>query len=138
MKEFKKTINEYLKNIHSKYAGDDTTESSLYSDLEILLRVYFPRNKGYEIISIPKKTDIGVPDIKLKLNGNLVGYIECKKPGENLKTIMKTEQLLRYSNSFPNLILTDFLDFWKVRDLKVENNVFMLFNYIDHIIYSKY
>jgi len=40
-----------------------------------------------------------------------VGYIEAKRPGENLNVIESSEQLKRYRKIFPNLILTDFYEF---------------------------
>ena len=42
---------------------------------------------------------------------HITGYIEAKKPGENLDVIETSEQLKRYRNTFPNLILTDFYEF---------------------------
>jgi len=120
LQNYTDAIRQYIDNIHSKYLGEDTTESTFYSDLENLMRFFFPRSEGYEVIVIPKRTEIGVPDLKIRHQNFLVGYIECKKPYENLDNIMSTEQLQRYSNSFSNLILTDFLDFWKIKDLEAE------------------
>jgi hypothetical protein len=38
-------------------------------------------------------------------------YIEAKNPYKNLDDIEDTEQLTRYRETFPNLILTNFFDF---------------------------
>lgn len=62
---------------------------------------------------LPKSTDAGNPDFRL-WNGTdrIVGYIEAKRPTEErLDLIEDSEQLKRYKATFPNLILTNFLEF---------------------------
>lgn len=61
---------------------------------------------------MPKKTEAGNPDFRVwDGKQKIVGYIEAKKPGENLDDIEDSEQLKRYRSTFPNLILTDFYEF---------------------------
>ena len=63
--------------------------------------------------TLPKPTDAGNPDFRL-WNGTdrIVGYVEAKKPTEErLDLIEESEQLMRYRSTFPNLILTNFLEF---------------------------
>jgi hypothetical protein len=58
-------------------------------------------------------TDAGNPDFRL-WNGTdrIIGYVEAKKPTEDrLDVIEESEQLTRYRSTFPNLILTNFLEF---------------------------
>ena len=65
-----------------------------------------------QITILPKKTEAGNPDFRVwDGKQHIVGYIEAKKPGENLDVIETTNQLKRYRNTFPNLILTDFYEF---------------------------
>ena len=40
-----------------------------------------------------------------------MGWIETKSPGTNLDIEETSEQLQRYRKAFPNLILTDYLEF---------------------------
>jgi hypothetical protein len=65
------------------------------------------------VTTLPKPTDAGNPDFRL-WNGTdrIVGYVEAKKPTEErLDLIEDSEQLRRYRSTFPNLILTNFLEF---------------------------
>ncbi|MBW2037903.1 MAG: N-6 DNA methylase, partial [Deltaproteobacteria bacterium] len=60
----------------------------------------------------------GNPDIRiLDTQGRLIGYIEVKPPDkDDLQTIGSSEQLKRYRTTFPNLILTNLLEFRLYRD----------------------
>ena len=65
------------------------------------------------VTTLPKSTDAGNPDFRL-WNGTdrIIGYVEAKKPTEDrLDVIEESEQLKRYRSTFPNLILTNFLEF---------------------------
>ncbi len=65
------------------------------------------------VTTLPKPTEGGNPDFRL-WNGKdrIVGYVEAKKPTEErLDLIEHSEQLKRYRSTFPNLILTNFLEF---------------------------
>ncbi|MDP2982546.1 MAG: DNA methyltransferase, partial [Candidatus Latescibacter sp.] len=77
------------------------------------------------ITTLPKPTDVGNPDFRL-WNGadRIIGYIEAKKPSEErLDLIEESEQLHRYRSTFPNLILTNFLEFRLYRDGKCVQTV---------------
>ena len=65
------------------------------------------------ITTLPKKTEAGNPDFRIwDGNQHIVGYIEAKAPTtEYLDQIETTDQLKRYLKIFPNLILTNFLEF---------------------------
>jgi len=107
-------IKKYLKNIFKTTERGDAREESYYNTLSDLLGEYAGstgRTKT-QITTLPKKTDAGNPDFRI-WDGleNIVGYIEAKKPGENLDLIEDGEQLKRYRKTFPNLILTDFYEF---------------------------
>jgi len=65
-----------------------------------------------QVTTLPKQTEAGNPDFRIwDGKQNIVGYIEAKKPGENLDVIENSPQLKRYRKTFPNLILTDFYEF---------------------------
>jgi hypothetical protein len=52
----------------------------------------------------------GTPDFKVRQNGQIVGYVETKPMGtgmEELKRLLKSEQITRYRTLSPNLVLTD-------------------------------
>ena len=65
------------------------------------------------VTTLPRPTDGGNPDFRLwDGKAHIIGYIEAKKPTEErLDHIEKSEQLERYRSTFPNLILTNFLEF---------------------------
>lgn len=104
----------YLKNIAKTTVQGDAREESYYGDFSIFLSA-FAESIGktkIQITTLPKKTEAGNPDFRVwDGKQHIVGYIEAKKPGENLDTIETSAQLKRYRHTFPNLILTDFYEF---------------------------
>lgn len=105
----------YLKEVFSVTRTGDAREESYYSCLAGLLRQFAHSigQKEVNIIILPKKSDAGYPDFKVwDRNQYVVGHIEAKEPFlENLDHIEDTDQLRRYRDAFPNLILTNFHDF---------------------------
>ncbi len=94
----------------------DAREESFYPALEEMLsgigRCDRQKARGH-VTTLPRPTEGGNPDFRL-WNGKdqIIGYIEAKKPTEErLNDVEETEQLKRYLNTFPNLILTNFLEF---------------------------
>ncbi|WP_024751400.1 type ISP restriction/modification enzyme [Helicobacter pylori] len=81
-------------------------------------------NKEFEIEHEPKKDkQAGQPDFRVSYQGLNIGYIENKKAGTDLRKIVeseKSDQILKYLELNPNLMLTDYLNFvWVGKD---ENN----------------
>lgn len=114
-------LENYLTKIFEK-ARANVREESFYPILENLLtEVGTTNKKRIQVDSFPKKTEAGNPDIRvLNGKGRLVGYIEAKAPTvEFLDAIEDSEQLKRYRETFPNLILTNFLEFRLYRDGKL-------------------
>lgn len=57
------------------------------------------------------------PDVQVVTGTDrVVGYVEAKLPGTDLKAVSGSRQLRRYKEAFPNLLLTDFRDFVLYRD----------------------
>jgi predicted helicase len=116
----KEILEKYLKTLKSKFQTGKTTEVSFYSVLEELFKelLQFSRIKG-NVICNPQKTEIGFPDFIVNgEHGSKIGYIEAKDLFADLNEISKTEQLKRYIESLPNLILTNYLEFCLYRDHK--------------------
>lgn len=101
----------YLKRIFETAQQGDAREESYYSSLEALFYDYVKSSnkKKSHITTAPKKTDAGNPDFRVwDGKQKIIGYIEAKNPTEeNLGHIERSEQLKRYRDTFPNLILTD-------------------------------
>lgn len=104
----------YFKEIHKIYTGGDFREESFYPSLKSLIEEcskLFQMQTEASVLVLPKKTEVGIPDFRIGKNGEIVGYVEAKSPDANLREIEDSEQLKRYRNSLPNLILTNFLQF---------------------------
>ncbi len=110
-----KMLKAYLKQIADVSIRGDAREESYYPVLKDLIDVYC-NSTGKQKIHVtpqPKKTEAGNPDFRVwDGKQHITGYIEAKDPSiENLDHIEDTEQLKRYLHTFPNLILTNFLEF---------------------------
>ncbi|GAA9621185.1 DNA methyltransferase [Helicobacter pylori] len=77
-------------------------------------------NKEFKIEHEPKKEQGSQPDFRVSFQGLNIGYIENKRVGVNLSQLLKSDQILKYLELNPNLMLTDYLNFvWVGKD---ENN----------------
>jgi len=105
----------YLKDIAGSARRGDAREESYYPALKDLLSKYLGSvsKKKIHITMLPKKTEGGNPDFRVwDGKQHITGYIEAKDPlTENLDRVEESEQLKRYLHTFPNLILTNFLEF---------------------------
>jgi type I restriction-modification system DNA methylase subunit len=105
----------YLKSLYDAAQAGDAREESYYSSLERLFNAYAvdKKLKNIHVTTLPKKTDAGNPDFRIwDGQHDIIGYIEAKEPTkDNLDVIETTEQLKRYRHTFPNLVLTNFLEF---------------------------
>jgi hypothetical protein len=111
---------QYFKDLHAVAQQGDAREESFYPALAAMLAAMADATgrKQVHVTTLPKPTDAGNPDFRL-WNGTdrIVGYVEAKKPTEErLDAIEESEQLKRYRSTFPNLILTNFLEFRLYRD----------------------
>ncbi len=101
-------VQEYLKQVKSRFNAGISTEHSYRSDLQTLL------NNIVDDITVtnePKRLACGAPDFIIQKGEIPVGYIEAKDIGVDLDQVEKSEQLERYLSSLDNLILTDYLEF---------------------------
>ena len=113
-------LKKYVKDLHDVAERGDAREESFYPSLASLLEETAKAvgKVDVRVTTLPKSTEAGNPDFRL-WNGKdrIVGYIEAKKPTEErLDQIEESEQLQRYRSTFPNLILTNFLEFRLYRD----------------------
>ncbi|MFE1744263.1 N-6 DNA methylase [Coleofasciculus sp. H7-2] len=100
----------YLKSIQKNLQKG--SERSHYPALKDLLDD--PKN-GIDAVIEEKGNKAGIPDFTVKRRDLLVGYVEAKDIGLDLDQIEKSEQLQRYLEAFPNLVLTNYLEFrWYV------------------------
>ncbi|UOS10053.1 type ISP restriction/modification enzyme [Helicobacter pylori] len=112
-------LKEYLESIKDLTTEDNelTHRLSLYN---LLSRLKDHFNKEFKIEHEPKKEQGSQPDFRVSFQGLNIGYIENKRVGENLSQFLKEDQIRKYLELNPNLMLTDYLNFmWVGKD---ENN----------------
>ncbi|GAA8064365.1 DNA methyltransferase [Helicobacter pylori] len=113
-------LKEYLEGIKDiTPESNELTHRAFLENLLISLKENF--NKEFKIEHEPKKDKQGgQPDFRISYQGLNIGYIENKRVGTNLSQLLKSDQILKYLELNPNLMLTDYLNFmWVGKD---ENN----------------
>lgn len=121
-------IHSYLTQITQTTARGDAREESYYPTLAAFFEQTGQRlgKPKTQITTLPKQTEAGNPDFRIwDGSENIVGYIEAKKPGENLDVVERSNQLKRYRSVFPNLILTDFYEFRLYRNGELLDKTFV-------------
>ncbi|GAA7777933.1 DNA methyltransferase [Helicobacter pylori] len=112
-------LKEYLESIKdlTTEKNELTHRPSLYN---LLNRLKDHFNKEFKIEHEPKKEQGSQPDFRVSFQGLNIGYIENKRVGENLSQLLKEDQIRKYLELNPNLMLTNYLNFmWVGKD---ENN----------------
>ncbi len=112
-------LKEYLESI--KNITPESNELTHRASLENLLKGLKKNfNKEFKIEHEPKRKQGSQPDFRISYQGLNIGYIENKRAGENLSQLLKSNQIRKYLELNPNLMLTDYLNFmWVGKD---ENN----------------
>ncbi|GAA7938592.1 DNA methyltransferase [Helicobacter pylori] len=115
-------LKEYLESIKdlTPEKNELTHRLSLHN---LLNRLKDHFNKEFKIEHEPKKEQGSQPDFRVSFQGLNIGYIENKRAGTNLRQLLesdKSDQIRKYLELNPNLMLTDYLNFvWVGKD---ENN----------------
>ncbi len=110
-------LKEYLESI--KDLTHEKNELTHRTFLQILLKNLKDHfNKEFKIEHEPKKDKQGgQPDFRVSYQGLNIGYIENKRAGTDLSQLLKKDQILKYLELNPNLMLTDYLNFvWVGKD----------------------
>jgi hypothetical protein len=105
---------DYLNGLAETAQKGDAREESFYPVLATFIKNFATAtgHKNLHVTIQPKPTEGGNPDFRVwDGQGEIVGYIEAKPPQENPDKIESTPQLKRYLSTFPNLILSNFLEF---------------------------
>jgi len=109
----------YINDLSKTRLSGKATEASYYPSLKSFLETYVNfKAIDVEVIVQPKQTEAGMPDFLLRSHNMIVGNIEAKDLSAKLDEILKTKQIRRYRNAYPNLILTDFFTFILYRNGK--------------------
>ncbi|MGL2678084.1 type ISP restriction/modification enzyme, partial [Helicobacter pylori] len=113
-------LKEYLEGIKDLTPEkNELTHRPFLHNLLDKLKNHF--NKEFKIEHEPNRDKQGgQPDFRISYQGLNIGYIENKRVGTNLNQLLKSDQVLKYLELNPNLMLTDYLNFmWVGKD---ENN----------------
>ncbi|MGL2368407.1 DNA methyltransferase [Helicobacter pylori] len=101
-------LKEYLEGIKDlTLESNELTHRRPLENLLISLKDHF--NKEFEIEHEPERKQGSQPDFRISYQGLNIGYIENKKVGTNLNRLLKSDQVLKYLELNPNLMLTDLL-----------------------------
>ncbi|GAA7537608.1 DNA methyltransferase [Helicobacter pylori] len=115
-------LKEYLEGIKdlTPEKNELTHRPSLHNLLDKLKNHF---NKEFKIEHEPERKQGSQPDFRISYQGLNIGYIENKRVGTDLRKIVeseKSDQILKYLELNPNLMLTNYLNFmWVGKD---ENN----------------
>ncbi|NLV41921.1 MAG: DNA methyltransferase [Candidatus Hydrogenedentes bacterium] len=101
-------VRAYLREIERQLATGMATEHTHRAALQALVESF---KKGLTATNEPTRAACGAPDYIVTEGHGAVGYIEAKDIGKNLDEVERSEQLKRYLEGLPNLILTDYLEF---------------------------
>jgi predicted helicase len=146
--ELKQSLENYHKNVKDKYKSAIANEHTLRTDFEILLNNF--KSDDIKIFQEAKKEEYenGVPDFKVfrgidpkeSLSYNLlIGYIETKKLDENLNKIVKTEQIKKYLEVSPNIIVTNYNKFIHLSyDKKIDEITLFPYGLDDNLFSADY
>ena len=102
-------LNAYRRELRKTRASGQATEHSYRPALQTLIEAL--GGAGTEAINEPTHSAYGAPDFVVQRGGVPIGHIECKDIGGNLDAAEASEQIRRYREALPNLILTDYLEF---------------------------
>ncbi|WP_240146018.1 N-6 DNA methylase [Helicobacter pylori] len=109
-------LKEYLESIKDLTPEkNELTHRPFLHNLLDKLKNHF--NKEFKIEHEPKRERGSQPDFRVSFQGLNIGYIENKKVGTDLNQLLKNDQVLKYLELNPNLMLTDYLNFvWVGKD----------------------
>lgn len=104
----------YFDAISANLKAGNATEHTHRPALKTLLEAIGRQTGAADIQATnePKRIACGAPDFIVTRGLLPLGYVEAKDIGVSLEATASSEQLGRYRESLPNLILTDYIEFW--------------------------
>ena len=98
-------LREYREALKRERASGQATEHSYRPAVKALLEAL--GGEGVSATNEPAHASYGAPDFIVQRNDVPVGHVECKDVGTDLEAAQESEQLRRYRDALPNLLLTD-------------------------------
>ena len=119
--------NEYLRQIAKIREAGGETELSYRPPIHNMLEAAsqeLAKDRKLTVLHEPERQSGSSPDFRIKdASETVIGYIECKKPGASLEAALKSDQLKRYGQLSPNILLTDGWRWCRLRDGKIEQDI---------------
>ncbi|MDT3739581.1 MAG: type ISP restriction/modification enzyme [Candidatus Kapabacteria bacterium] len=114
----------YYDSIKAEYESqNENSEHTFRTHFQNFLREFEQQYSHRNLLIKHEPLNVGNygrPDFKVTTDYHLtIGLIETKKIGDNLKDVLKSEQIKKYSELSDNIILTDYLDFYLIRNGEV-------------------
>ena len=103
------TLRAYCHQIAQTHATRQATEHSYRPVFASLIEAL--GGNQLRALNEPSHIACGAPDFIVERGGVPTGHVECKDGGVNLDEVENDEQLRRYRDGLPNLILTSYLEF---------------------------
>lgn len=105
-------LTEYFEELQQALKRGDATEHTHRPALKSLLE---KSDQNITATNEPARVSGNAPDFVITRGKVILGHVETKDVNENLNDLLKSEQLIRYRQALPNLILCDYLEFiWLV------------------------
>lgn len=100
---------EEIKMFDKRDATEHTLRPALHNLLIALARL---EKSNISVIPEPKRDESGrgAPDVKFKIGGTILGYLENKKTNADLDQVLKSEQIAKYKKLSDNLIVTNYIE----------------------------
>ena len=109
----KAALRAYVRAISDTRSGGQATEHSYRPFLKTLIETL--GGEGTTALNEPAQVECGAPDFIVERSGVPIGHVECKDVSGNLEELQETEQIKRYRDGLPNLVLTNYVEFrWYV------------------------
>ncbi|WP_293604102.1 hypothetical protein [Polaromonas sp. UBA4122] len=102
-------IQAYLQSLQKELSRGDATEHTHRSALKALIE-----SAATDLLATNEPKAIqreNKPDYIVRKGASVMGFVEAKDVDKSLKATLKTNQLKRYLEALPNLLLTNYLDF---------------------------
>lgn len=114
------SITAYLKEIAAINQAEATEFSYRTAIHDLLRNIATECSIAADILQEPTRTkNIGAPDFRISAQGGgVIGYVECKQPGANLRALTTRAQVEKYRALSPNILLTDSWQWVLLRDGK--------------------
>ena len=121
-------ISDYTNRITAIAAKGDATEFSYRTSIHNMLQAAVSEFAiAADILQEPGRVkNSGAPDFRLSAKGGgVIGYLECKTPGDNLQKLTTKAQLEKYRALSGNILLTDSWRWLLLRDGKKIGDVIL-------------